>query len=269
MLDVGIYGCGTIGTEICRQVKHLENVQITCIMDRNHFKADNLAKELKPRPQILPVEEMVELVDIIVECVSREIVFEIAMPALERGVDVMIMSTGALLCTERYKELLSSAEKNAARIYIPSGAVVGIDGIKAASLGGIEQITLTSIKPKKGLIGAPYLKDNNIDLDLLTRRTVLFEGGVEEAISGFPKNVNVAATTHLFDHSFNSFKVRIIYDPDTKANTHVLEVEGGFGKFRSEVANLPHPTNPRTSYLAALSAVATLKKIASPLQLGT
>jgi aspartate dehydrogenase len=170
----------------------------------------------------------------------------------------MIMSIGGLLAN---LALFSLAKKKKCRVILPSGAICGLDGIKAASIGGIKKVTLTTRKPPQGLKGAPYVVKNNIDLDSITDEKVIFEGTAEEAVRGFPKNVNVSAMLSIAGLGPQKTRVRIITAPQYTRNMHEIEVEGKFGRLVTRTENVPFPDNPRTSFLAALSAVATLKQI--------
>jgi aspartate dehydrogenase len=182
---------------------------------------------------------------------------------------MMIMSIGALADEKLWEQIKSLALEHNCKVYLPSGAIVGLDGLKSASIGGINSVMLTTRKPPSGLQGAPYIERQGIDLSSLKRATVIFEGCAEDAVKGFPANVNVAATLSLAGIGAKRTKIRIIADPAISRNVHEIHVEGEFGRFETRAENIPSPSNPRTSYLAALSAVATLKKIAEPVQIGT
>ncbi|MBA7660637.1 L-aspartate dehydrogenase [subsurface metagenome] len=176
------------------------------------------------------------------------------------------MSVGGLLGNE---DLLDLAKKKDCKIYLPSGALAGLDGVKSASVGRIDSITLTTRKPPEGLKGAPYIIRNKIDLDAIIKETVIFEGSANEAVEGFPKNINVSAALSLAGIGAEKTRVRIIADPNLKRNIHEVEVKGEFGRLVSRTENLPSPKNPKTSYLACLSAIATLKGIVSSIKIGT
>jgi aspartate dehydrogenase len=149
------------------------------------------------------------------------------------------------------------SDKRKLKIYIPSGAVAGIDGLKAALLGGVAQVTLTTRKNPK-----------NLDVKV-KKETILYEGPAREGIKKYPKNVNVAATLSLAGIGLDKTLLRIIADPKTEKNTHEILVKGAFGSFSVLLENTPSPDNPKTSYLAILSAMAMLKKMSEPVEIGT
>ncbi len=270
MLKVGVIGCGAIGTEICRAMdRGLVKAQLSAIYDRSNENCERLLASLGKKPAILPPDEMISKADIIVECASAQAVREFGVNILESGKDLMVLSAGAFRDSELLKMLTEAASAHNCRIYIPSGAISGIDGLKSAAVAGINKVSLTTTKSPKGLKGAPFIEQNNIDLDSFREKTLLFEGRADEAIAAFPANVNVAVSLSLAGIGIKKTHVRIFVDPRAERNIHEVSVEGDFGKFTCRVENIPSPGNPKTSYLAALSAIATLKKITEPLQVGT
>jgi len=217
----------------------------------------------------MKIEELVRSVDLVIESASQNAVRFIVPQALEAGCDVMVLSVGALADDELRGTLFGLAKEHSCKLYFPSGAVVGIDGLNSASAAGISSVTLATRKPPSGLMGAPYVVEHGIELEKLEKETLLFEGPASEAVKAFPANVNVAATISLAGIGFERTRVKVIADPSLSRNVHEITVEGEFGKFSTRVENLPSPENPKTSYLAALSAVSTLKKILNPVQVGT
>ena len=147
-------------------------------------------------------------------------------------------------------------------------AISGLDALKSARAGRIERVTLTTTKNPSGLRGAPYIMENRIDLDSLSGPTQIFSGSAIEAVKAFPANVNVAATLYLAAGE-KEVLVKVIADPNITVNRHEIEVEGDFGRFFTRVENVPSPRNPKTSYLAALSAISTLRSIVEPIKIGT
>lgn len=268
-MRIGIIGIGAIGKELCRAIDAgTVNAELTAIYDRDEAMARNFASELRSWPEVLKLDQMLEAVDLVVEAASQAAVREVAIHALEKGRSVMIMSTGALLDEKLFLEMKKLAEQNNCRVYIPSGAILGIDGLRAASIGGIERVTLTVTKPPIALEDAPFVKEKAMDLRKIKKATTLFDGQARDAVRLFPANVNVAATLSLIAPGAEH-RVRIVADPAIKRNMHVIEIKGKFGEASIRVKNLPSPCNPRTSYLAVLSAVATLKRISEPVQIGT
>jgi len=136
-------------------------------------------------------------------------------------------------------------------------------------MGGIYEVTLTTRKPPSSLEGNPLVKERNIDLKAVREPLLLYEGSAREAVKLFPRNVNVAGSLSLAGVGPDKTKVRIIADPGVENIIHEIRVRGEFGELETRTINKPFPNNPKTSYIAALSAVATLKKIAGNIVVGT
>lgn len=267
-IKVGIVGCGTIGSEIAKacRAKMGDVFSLTAICDADQPKAILLQKSLKGKVAIMKLDELMGKVDLIVEAASAKTSAQILMKAIGAKKDILIMSVGGLLGRER---LLVKAAKSGIKVYLPSGAVCGIDGLKSASVGKINSVTLTTRKPLKGLEGAPYLKEKNINLWGLKEETVLFDGNAYDAMKGFPQNINVCAVLSLAGIGADKTRVRIVTAPGYLKNVHEVEVEGEFGRLSTKTENVPSKTNPKTSQLAVFSAVATLGNVAKNVRIGT
>ena len=267
-LRIGIIGCGAIGSFVARtcQERLPDEIEIAGVCDTVRSKAESLVRALKNKIEIFEIDELINKSNLIVEAASKEVSASIAEKALSNGKSVMVMSVAGLLARE---DLFGLAAKKEAQIFIPSGALCGLDALKAAAMSDIKSVVLTTKKPPKGLEGAPYLVKNNIDLSRIKKETVLFEGNAREAIEGFPKNVNVAACLSLAALGPEKTKVRIIASPSIKINIHEVQVSGDFGIFQTKTENVPFPKNPKTSFLAALSAIAALKSAVSSIKIGT
>ncbi len=267
-LRIGLIGCGAIGTSIAQFVDKQEIPAILSgIMDIESGKVENLLKGLNHQsPEILDnIYDLFGKADLIVEAASACLVPELLQKAIKHKTDCMIMSAGGLLGIE---DVIEKAQMAGIKIYCPSGAIAGLDAVAAASIGRIDMVRLTTIKPPQGLNDAPYILENKIDLDALPSKRVIFEGNAFEACKSFPRNINVAAALSLAGVGAERTIVRIVVDPDSKRNIHNVELEGEFGRLTTMTENLPSPFNPKTSYLAALSAIACLKRITSSLTIG-
>lgn len=261
-------GCGAIGSVIAKALEKEEGMELGFVFDLNKGKSEELIGKLKEKPKIVnSVEEMLEA-DLIVEAASQEAVKEYAEKVLEKC-SLMIMSVGALKDEELLEKLREKAEKNGKKIYLPSGAIAGLDAVKAAGEREIEEVILTSTKSPASLEGAPFFKEKNIDLNEIRKPTIVFEGNALEAAKFFPKNINVSVALSLAGIGVKNTKVRIVVDPEIKRNKHEIKVKGAFGELYTKTENIPSPENPRTSFLAALSAVRTLKNLNESIVIGT
>ena len=268
-LKIGLVGCGAIGAEIAKAVDSSAfDANLVAVCDHNPETAAALINSLQHKPAKVKLDELVSLSDVVVEAASQKAVPAIARAALVAGKKLMIMSVGALANGELFAEIKALAKEHGARVYLPSGAISGLDGLKSASIGTIRSVTLTTTKNPAGLKGAPYILENKIDLDALAGPTQIFEGSALAAVKAFPANVNVAATLFLAAGE-SEVHVKVVADPGIHVNRHEIVVEGDFGRITTQVENVPSPRNPKTSYLAALSAIATLRSIVEPVKIGT
>jgi aspartate dehydrogenase len=265
---LGMIGCGSIGNEIADAVDKGDiNVIFKACFDLDRKKYEQLAGRMKNiKPEFLPMEELIKECDLVVECAGKDAVKSIFETAIKYNRDIMFLSAGGVL---ENLDLVESAKSKMINVYVPSGAVVGIDGLDAAKYHGLKKVTLITRKPPAAFKGNKYLEGKGIDLDSIVTETVIFDGSAREAVKDFPANINVAATLSIAGVGPDSTKVKIVVDPFISTNTHEIIVEGDFGRFRAISENLPSPNNPKTSYLTALSAIVMIKKIVEPIHIGT
>ncbi len=270
MLKIGVIGCGAIGTEICKAVDtEIINAKLVAVYDREREHCARLLGTLKNKPEVLSPDELISRADIVVECASQAAVRELGLSVLEKGKDLMVLSVGALMDSKLLEEFARVAKERNSMIYIPSGAIAGLDGLKSTSIASIYKVVLSTTKNPESLLGAPFVLEHNLDLSSLHGKTMLFEGCADDAVRAFPENVNVAASLSLAGIGAKKTLVRVFVDPEATKNIHEINVEGDFGTLTCRIENVPSPANPKTSFLAALSAIATLRKITEPLQIGT
>ena len=269
-MNIGILGCGFIGTTIACAVQDMERVDSILLYDRDYDSAVKLSTRID-RSRIFPpadLEGFIDGSDLVVEAASQEAVRDVLPGVVEKGKDVMIISVGALVDDELLSSLKERAAKSSSSILIPSGAVAGVDGITSASMADIESVTLTVRKPPTGLTLPPSLNQHAADIKNAEEPVTLFEGSAREAVKLFPRNVNVAATIAVAGIGFDRTTVKIIADPKVSRNQHHVHVRGRFGEMDIRMLNQPSTTNPRTSYLAPLSAISVLRKLLTGFHVG-
>jgi aspartate dehydrogenase len=268
-IRVGILGCGAIGSRIAKSIKNEcdETATVTALFDINPAKAESLQKFL-PNKNIIKktYTEMLIGCDLVVEAVNAPDTNQLVRQALLAKKDVLIMSVGKFIDGDSIVKL---AQKEGVKLLIPSGAIAGIDAIKAASLLRIDRITLTSRKPVYGFTDNAYVQEKKINLSQIKKETVLFDGNVKEAVKCFPQNINVAATIALASNAKDKLRIRIATSPEYKVNSHEIEMIGEFGRLVTRTENVVCPDNPKTSFLAVLSAVVTLKQHLQGVKIGT
>ena len=253
-MKVGIIGCGAIANIIVTSVVPENNdIDIAYFFDKDIERAENLAS-FADGVAVLDFDDMLNDVDLILECAAPVSVREYAPRVLEKGIDMIIMSIGALMDNKFYVEMEKLAKEHGAKIHLPSGAIVGLDGIKAVAKFGLKEVSLVTRKSPKSL-------GKDIDTE-----EVLFEGKASEAVKEFPLNINVAATISIACQ--RDIDVKIIVDPNVDRNVHEITAKGDFGEFKTTTMNYPCASNPKTSMLAALSAIRLLKSFNETISVG-
>ncbi len=263
MLSIGLIGCGALGSALARLVNEGKagDVSIVALYDKVDSKCFDLSSKFGHAPIVArSLEEFfsVPVMSLVVEAASQEAVDEYGESVLNSGRDLLVMSTGALLDGALRQRLYQAAWRADRKIFVPSGAIFGIDGLKAASLGRVKSVELVTRKPPKAL-----------GLRGLKKAKTVFSGSAEEAVKKFPRNINVSATISLAGTGGAKTTVKLVADPKVKNNTHEMTVRGDFGTLFSRAENRPLAENPKTSYLAALSAVQLLKQLSHPIRIGT
>ncbi len=259
---VGIIGCGAIGGVIAEYLfkGRIEHLRLHRIFDIDVDKAGRLSDKYNVK-SAKGLDDLFKSCDLVVESARVSVV----RPALEMAVrekkDLLVLSVGGLLICD---DLFEKAYKAGINVLAPSGAVSGIDAVKAASVGKIERITLTTYKPPRGLEGVAYIEEKGINLFAISEDTEVFYGTVKEAVKHFPKNINVAATVSLAAGMSKNMFVRIIASPLLATNVHELKVEGSQGIIVTRTENAPSPVNPKTSFMAVLSALKRLSDYDRP-----
>ena len=265
-------GCGAIGTQIALAIDSGKiPATLTHVYDNSKDASASLVEKLKNKPIIVENSHLLSSnpIDIIVEAASQDAVKDAALSVLQNKCDLMIMSVGALLDESIYDILSDACRDFKKTIYLPSGAIAGLDGIKSIK-DELESLSLTTTKHPRSLKGAKFFENSQINLDEINSITTIFEGTAKEAVSLFPANINVAALLSLTGIGSEKTNVKIVADPNTDKNTHHIVAVGTFGKMTFTIENFPDVNNPKTSRLAILSAIETLKKYCSnDIQIGT
>lgn len=266
-IKVGIVGLGAIGGALAQRLSDtpIPGIELVAVCSRDQTKADWFAQKLRGHVHVVPIDRLPEIVDVAIECAPADVLAQIALPMLKAGKKVMILSVGALLARS---DILDLAQQYRGQIIVPTGALLGLDAVTAAAEGVIHSVRMRTTKPVKGLVGAPHLLKNGIDIDRITTATKVFEGNAREAAAGFPANLNVAAALSLAGIGPDRTVVEIWADPEITRNTHHISVDADSASFDMTIRNIPSE-NPKTGKITALSAIAALRKLVSPLRIGT
>ncbi len=270
-LTVAIGGLGTIGLAVARALDctsgpaGVEGLRLVAVSARNLDKAAaNLADFVDP-PEIVELEDLAGRADIVLEAASGAVFERIAEPALRAGRVLVPCSVSALL-PRLY--LVALAQQTGGRIVVPTGALPGLDAVRACAEGPVESITLEARRPPAGLAGSPYLAKHNIDALSITTPTRVFEGNAVEAAAGFPSCANVAIALALAGIGAVRTRVAIWADPAVEHSTHTVRVRAEAARLSLTVENVPSEAHPRTGRLAPLAAIACLRGLVCTLKLG-
>jgi aspartate dehydrogenase len=264
--SIGIVGCGAIGRALVKAADEGKiSVAVAGVTSRNEKAAREFLATLSKPPPYLELTKLIAASDLIVEAAGGKIVAALAAEVFAAGKDLMVISVGALL---DHPEIIDTARKQECRLFIPSGAIAGLDGIKSASTGQVSSVTITTRKPPEGLEGAPYLAQHGISVAGLKEEREVFSGTARAACRGFPANVNVTAAVSLAGIGPDRTRVRIVAVPGLERNCHDVEVEGEFGRLAVHIENVPSE-NPRTGKLTALSIIRSINDAADSVRVGT
>lgn len=266
-LTVAVGGLGTIGLAVARRLDDgIPGLRLATVSARDTVRATARMDGFhRPVPVVQP-SELATDADVVVECAPAAIFAEIAEPAIRAGRILVPASVGALLSRP---DLIEAAERSGARIIVPTGALLGLDAVRAAAEGTIRSITMVTRKPPAGLAGAPYLTEHGISLDGLTAPLRVFEGTAREGARGFPANVNVAAALGLAGIGPDRTRLEIWADPAVTRNTHTIEIEADSARVTMTIENVPSTENPRTGRITPLSIIAALRGLVATLKVGS
>ncbi|MCC7274478.1 MAG: aspartate dehydrogenase [Alphaproteobacteria bacterium] len=266
---VGVAGFGTIGKAVGRRLLagEVEGMALAAIVSGSRRKAEAALAEMGGTavPVVSP-RELADACDIIVECAPTAAFLEIAEPAMRAGRQMVTVSAAALL---DHMEIVDLARRHGGRVIMATGALLGLDAVRAAAKGTIHAVTMITRKPSRSLVGAPHLAKIGVDVMALTEPTMLFDGSARDGARGFPANVNVAAALALAGIGPDRTRLQIWADPHLERNTHVIQVDADSASFELRIQNVPSPEKPGTGKITALSMIAALESLSSPLRVGT
>jgi len=265
-LTVGIAGLGAIGLDVARALDAgIPSLALVAVSARDAARARTRVAAFREPPAIVGLDALAAA-DIVVEAAPAAIFDAIAEPAIEAGRILVPLSAGALLPR---MHLVERARQTGARIIVPTGALLGLDAVRAAAEGAVGSVTIETRKPPAGLAGAPYLVEHGIALDGLAAPQRVFAGNAREAAAGFPANVNVAAALALAGIGPERTQVEIWADPGVTRNTHTIRVEAEAARFTMTIEGVPSEGNPRTGRLTPLSVIACLRGLTATLRVGS
>ena len=263
---VAVVGLGAIGRAVVTALdRGMDGLVLAAVAAGDPGKHRDFLAGLSKPPSVLPIDGLAEVADIVIECAPAALLRSIVEPFVSRGKTAIILSVGALLTND---DLIEVAKQNGGQIVVPTGALIGLDAVTAAAEGEIRSVRMVTRKPVRGLAGAPYIVENNIDIESITEPLKIFDGSAREAAIGFPANLNVAVALSLAGIGPDRTRLEIWADPALTRNVHRVEVDADSASFAMTIENIPSE-NPKTGRITALSVIAYLRKQGSALRIGT
>lgn len=266
-LRVGIAGLGAVGLDVARRLIDgvIDGMTLSAVAVRDADKARRALPQLGDMIAFRSMSALADDCDIVVECLPPALFREVAVATIDKGRIFMPLSVAQLL---QHADLVTRAKEKSARILVPTGALLGLDAVRAAAEGTIHSVKMVTRKPPKGLEGAPYLVERSVSLEGLKEPRKIFDGSAREGAKGFPANVNVAAALSLAGVGPDRTKLEIWADPTVTRNTHTITVDADAMRFSMTIESVPSE-NPRTGKSVAPSVIAALRGLVSELKVGS
>jgi len=267
-MKIGIAGTGAIGLRVAKVLDKggIQGCELYGMAARTEDRAADIAKGLATPVAFLSFEELATRCDVVIEALPPALFETLARPVLENGKTLVVLSASQLLGRE---DLIDLAGSSGGRLLVPSGAMLGLDAIKAVNVGSISSITIETRKPVAGLLKAPYLEKAGLDLSGLTEAVCILAGPVTEIAKEFPANVNVAAAVSLAGIGADRTRMEVWADPALDRNLHTVRVTSDSSDFTMQIQNRPSAENPATGRITAQSVIALLKDLTAVLRVGT
>lgn len=266
-LRVGLAGLGAVGLDVARRLidGDVPGLMLAAVSVRDADKARAKLPQIGDMIALRTPTALASDCDIVVEALPPALFREVAISAIDKGRLFVPLSVAQLL---QNGDLIERAKATGARIIVPTGALIGLDAMRAVAEGTINSVSMVTRKPPAGLEGAPYLKERGISVMGITAPQKVYDGSAREGALGFPTNVNVAAALSLAGIGPDRTQLQIWADPTVTRNTHTITVDADSARFTMTIENVPSE-NPRTGKVVALSTIAALRGLVSELKVGS
>lgn len=258
---VSLIGCGAIADEFVRCLDALgESERIVCALETTAALHDARARVGGRFPVTDSLDELLaSSAELVIECAGQGALKAHALGVLGAGLHCIAASTGAFADAAFVAELARlQAAGTAARLWIPSGAIAGVDGLLAARTAGMDAVTYTSAKPPHAWDGTPA--QSLLQGEARSSRVEFFEGSAREAARDYPQNANVGATIALASLGLDRTRVKLVSDPALAGPLGIIDASGAFGVFHFDILAYASPTNPKTSAITAHSIALALRQ---------
>ena len=266
-IRIAIGSLGAVGLVVARALDQgIVGLELAAVSARDAIKAKRNMADFRRPVSVLPLNRLADEADVVVECAPPGLFLEIARPAIEKGRLFMPLSVTTLL---EHMDLVERARETGARILVPTGALLGLDAVRAVAEGTVHSVTMKTRKPPKSLRTAKFVVEQGINLDNLKEPLKLYEGTVRAAAAMFPANVNIAVALGLAGIGVDRTRYEVWADPGVERNSHVVRVDSDSTRFEMTIENVPTEENPGTGKNTALSVIAALRRLTATLVVGT
>lgn len=267
-LRVAMGGLGAVGLPVVEWLDSREEpgLELVAVSAGDKARAASRLAHLRTPPKVLDLADLAAVADVVVECAPPEHFAEVCGPAVEQGRILVPLTVSQLL---HHMDLVDRARETGATIVVPTGALLGLDAVRAAAEGNLRSVVMRTHKPPAGFQKARWVQEQGIDLMGLTAPKMLYEGTVRDAADKFPANVNVAVALGLAGLGPDETRYEVWADPTITRNTHWITVESDIVRIEMNIAGVPTEENPATGKIVPLSMIATLRGLVSPLKIGT
>lgn len=254
-MHIALIGFGSIGRELYARFAESEGVTLSALTRSPIIDAP---------PELQQVHSLNALLDghpdLVVECAGQGAVREFGSSVLETGTPLLIASVGALSDPTLENELQGAATSGRTRLILPSGAIGGLDLLRAVSADGDTTVSYIGTKPPAAWKGTAA--EDRVNLDTLEQPSEFFSGGGREAVRSFPKNANVVAALALAGPGFDRVKVSLVADPTVSGNSHRYQVTSPACSYDMTIIGAPSSGNAKTSLTTVLSIADEIHRFA-------
>lgn len=255
-LRVGLIGRGSIGRKVIAAMDSgvVPGAELVGVAASGRQSPDAWTDR-----RLCSLPELIERSELIVEAAGQRAVAEHGPAVVGSGVDLLILSVGALVD----EELLARLRSGPGRMSVCTGAIGGLELIRAAAVGGaLRRVGMTSAKRPATLI-QDWMDPELVDrLRAGTERLEVGRGSPVEVARAFPKSANVAAAVALAAGSSELVEVVMVADPAAVRTRHVIEVDSSCGEYRFDLTHDTSPDNPATAAIVPLAVLRALRDLA-------
>lgn len=241
-----------MGRFLASQLAHEPEIDICAVLsqpipvDCPYLSTTSIGDLLKSKP------------DLVVECAGHRALHDFGQAVLLAGIDLLVVSIGALAEPALEELLRNAAAKGGGRLLIAGGALGGIDSISAAREAGLSSVEYVGRKAPVAWKGTAA--ETLVKLDQITQASTFIESDARTVALKFPQNANVVAAIALAGLGFEKTGVRLVVDPNAQGNNHSYIARGSFGEMTATIMSRTLESNPKTSMLAPFSLVQVIKK---------